>query len=218
LGFPAGGKATHSSQFGKAKRIFWMDNVRCNGNEKELISCQFNGWAQHDCDFSESAGVICNDTTNLVPVTKKLPPLKKIKINMNVRIQGGRTENEGRVEVKFGNNWGSICPNGFSLAEANVICKQLKLGYAYEALQTDFFETTPIIISGTKCIGNETDISNCYHYVPENIFCEQQNPDKPVVAGIVCRDKMADLVIDFKEIEQTAHLEDRPMYFLQCGR
>ena len=39
-----------------------MDDVECLGNETELVNCPFDGWAEHNCDRSEGAGVFCNDS------------------------------------------------------------------------------------------------------------------------------------------------------------
>lgn len=36
-----------------------MDNVFCQGDERTLADCVFDGWAQHDCQVSEPAGVVC---------------------------------------------------------------------------------------------------------------------------------------------------------------
>ncbi|XP_016836951.1 lysyl oxidase homolog 4 isoform X3 [Nasonia vitripennis] len=49
---------------------------------------------------------------------------------------------------------------------------------------------------------------------------ELKLPDSGVgenVAGLTCASRMADLVFDHLELERTAHLEDRPLYFLQCA-
>lgn len=37
------------------------------------------------------------------------------------------------------------------------------------------------------------------------------------VAGVVCTREIADLVFDHIELMRTAHLEDRPLYWLQCA-
>lgn len=36
-----------------------MDNLFCDGFEKELALCRFDGWGRHDCDSTEAAGVVC---------------------------------------------------------------------------------------------------------------------------------------------------------------
>lgn len=36
-----------------------MDNLHCNGDEKTLSTCRFDGWGISDCESSESAGVVC---------------------------------------------------------------------------------------------------------------------------------------------------------------
>ncbi|CAG2163892.1 unnamed protein product, partial [Oppiella nova] len=68
LGYTNGAlMATNNAQFGRTRKLIWMDNVYCNGGEQALADCQFDGWKQHDCTTNEAAGVICktrsNDTT-----------------------------------------------------------------------------------------------------------------------------------------------------------
>lgn len=224
LNYHLGGKSTHSGAFGKARRKFWMDNMFCTGQETELTQCRFDGWGQSDCDHSEAAGVVCTVEKEVKrkEVEKKTKPQKfnyKSKEVMKVRLVGGRTEEEGRVEVKFGSApYGDICGDSWSLLEANVICKELNLGYANEAFQTDFFggsNGTNILLMGTECVGNETKLSQCkFEGFGAHGEC---HGNKYHVAGVSCVKKMPDLVIDGAELEETAHLEDRLLYFLTCA-
>lgn len=224
LNFHLGGKATHSGIYGKARRKYWMDNLYCTGKEKELAECRFDGWGNSDCEDSEAAGVVCNvekeEEKSEVKVKTKPPKNHyKSKEKMEVRLIGGRVKSEGRVEVKFGNgNFGDICGDGWSLLEANVICKELNLGYANEAFQTSFFGSsngTHIQLTGTECIGNENSLAECkFEGIGKYGKC---HGNKHHVAGVSCVDKMPDLVIDETELETSAHLEDRPLYFLTCA-
>lgn len=42
-----------------------------------------------------------------------------------VRLVGGATPNEGRVELCINKVWGTICDDGWSYNDANVVCGQL---------------------------------------------------------------------------------------------
>lgn len=82
-----------------------MDNLLCDGTEKELSKCRFDGWGQNDCESSEAAGVVCktNKTDEITPSMIVLPKKPKFKLNdkykLEVRLVGGRIKTEGRVEV-----------------------------------------------------------------------------------------------------------------------
>ena len=43
----------------------------------------------------------------------------------DVRLVGGSTEYEGRVEVCINKAWGTICRSSWSNYDSNVVCRQL---------------------------------------------------------------------------------------------
>ncbi|KAK6621916.1 hypothetical protein RUM44_001723 [Polyplax serrata] len=224
LGYEKAIKPTHDSMFGSSRKRFWMDNLYCDGTEKSLSDCRFDGWGNSDCTENEAAGVVCDTPeAHIKEPTFVKPPKTKIKDKakndqpIQVRLRGGRIPQEGRVEIKVGNSdWGLICGDGWSLLEGNVVCKQLNLGYASDAVHTDFFGggNSSMLLSGVQCRGNETGLQHCLHDDLGKIECPGK---KGHYAGVVCSSQMADLVIDFEEIMRSIHLEDRQLYFLQCA-
>ena len=60
LGFnPSGAIAVSDGRFGEGADPIWLDNVNCNGLERNIDSCRHNSWGSNDCDHSEDVGVIC---------------------------------------------------------------------------------------------------------------------------------------------------------------
>jgi deleted-in-malignant-brain-tumors protein 1 len=90
----------------------WLDDVQCRGNETSLFDCPANALGIHNCGHNEDAGVRCVGTTSVCPQGA-------------IRLQGGATAVEGRVEVCNNNTWGTVCDDGWDDNDAMVACKQL---------------------------------------------------------------------------------------------
>jgi len=42
-----------------------------------------------------------------------------------IRLQGGSTQYEGRVEICSNSQWGTVCDDFWDLNDATVVCRQL---------------------------------------------------------------------------------------------
>lgn len=68
------------------------------------------------------------------------PPPPHTHTHTQIRLTGGRTRYEGRVELLRSDangtqSWGLICGETWSTKEAMVVCRQLGLGYANQGVQ-----------------------------------------------------------------------------------
>jgi lysyl oxidase-like protein 2/3/4 len=81
--------------------------------------------------------------------------------------------------------WGLVCGDGWSIFEAMVVCRQLGLGYANDAIQTDFFggNASSMVLSGVQCRGDEEFLSHCLHDQIGQISCPGKREN---IAAVVC--------------------------------
>ncbi|XP_028407122.1 antigen WC1.1-like [Dendronephthya gigantea] len=103
------------------------------------------------------------------PVCPQDAKLAKNSSSPRVRLVAGRSSLEGVVEVYHDGVWGTICADGWTDSNADVICKELNLGAVMESkiVHQDRFKRQGgykydrIWLSALKCKGTESSIFNC---------------------------------------------------------
>ena len=112
-------------------------------------------------------------------------------LNGDVRLVGGSTEYEGRVELCLDGEWGTICDNFWSNLDAAVVCTQLTHGPTdSESFNGAYFGqgTGPIHLDRLFCSGDEERLTDCIH---APVLPRQCGHDQDV--GVRCSGKAINL-------------------------
>ena len=72
---------------------------------------------------------------------------------------------EGRVEVRYGGLWGTVCDDEWVWINTKVVCRQLNFKYAVATLDTSLIGggEGPILLDDVVCTGLEDSIADCRH-------------------------------------------------------
>ncbi|XP_078360980.1 uncharacterized protein LOC144645322 [Oculina patagonica] len=103
---------------------------------------------------------------------------------IEVRLAGGNSSTQGRVEIAVNGMWGTICDDRWNLNSATVICHMLGLPQAYAAPGNSGFGpgTGTIWMDEVKCVGNEKSILDCSHLgLGASSQCQHHED-----AGVIC--------------------------------
>ncbi|KAM4628746.1 galectin-3-binding protein B-like [Polymixia lowei] len=103
--------------------------------------------------------------------------------NGDMRLVGGQSLNEGRVEVYLNGEWGTVCDDSWDINEANVVCRYLNFPTAIAAVAGGVYGqgSGRIFMDDLNCDGTEKDLSHC-GFKGWGISDCQHNED----AGVVC--------------------------------
>ena len=82
----------------------------------------------------------------------------------DVRLVGGSTSLQGRVEFCYNDDWGTVCDDFWNDDDADVVCRQL--GFSSEgaiAFSTARFGegSGPILLDNVRCVGTESRLIYC---------------------------------------------------------
>lgn len=92
----------------------------------------------------------------------------------------------GRVEVFYGQQWGTVCDDSWDISDAEVVCQQLGCGRALSTPVSAYFGegSGPIWLDDVNCTGTETALSKC-----ETALWGVHNCSHRQDAGVVCLGK-----------------------------
>ena len=144
-----GAHAYSNAYFGQGTGPIQLDNVQCSGTEQRLLSCSH--LRSHNCGHYEDAGVYCsstvgerilytqkyickqiyNNSSNIIIIISMYNKLYMSFLacsHGSLRLVGGSSATQGRVEICLNSQWGTVCDDFWGTSDAWVVCRQL--GYS----------------------------------------------------------------------------------------
>lgn len=85
--------------------------------------------------------------------------------DIDLRLADGGLSSEGRVEIRYNGQWGTICDDSWGQEEADVVCEHLGYYGTSEAVGNAYFGqgSGNIWLDDVSCSGSEYDIEDCSH-------------------------------------------------------
>ncbi|KAL0153753.1 hypothetical protein M9458_050940, partial [Cirrhinus mrigala] len=153
--------ATRSAHFGQGLGPISMALLRCSGSETALKDCRSNWHYAKYCRHYEDAGVVCSEK--------------------GLRLVDGSHLCSGRVEVIYGNTWGSVC--AFDQQDAEVVCRELDCGAPAQVLGAAAFGKGKgrVWSEEIQCRGNESTIHVCPRSPSQMHGCSHDSD-----VGVIC--------------------------------
>ena len=113
-----------------------------------------------------------------------------------MKLAGGLNASEGRVEILYNGQWGTVCDNNWDYNDAKVVCQQLGWPDAVSAVQgsSRFGQGTGTIwLDDVACSGEESELRNCQHAGWGINTCNHDHD-----AGVVCQGRQWEIVATVK--------------------
>uniref|UniRef100_A0ABI7XAR6 SRCR domain-containing protein n=1 Tax=Felis catus TaxID=9685 RepID=A0ABI7XAR6_FELCA len=118
--------------------------MTCRGTEPTIRNCRLNNRLRRGCDFQHDAEVVCSG-------------------HMEARLEGGEHPCAGRLEVRHGLTWGTVCDADLDRATAHVVCRELHCGSAVSTPGGAHFGQGSGLVwtEAFHCAGNESLLFHC---------------------------------------------------------
>ncbi|XP_059690915.1 antigen WC1.1-like [Gavia stellata] len=94
-----------------------------------------------------------------------------------VRLVEGKSHCSGRVEIRDGDQWKTVCDSHFGPKAADVVCRELQCGVALPVTGGGHFGegVGPIWDGALQCVGNESLLASCPRGSPRDQPCTHVN-------------------------------------------
>ncbi|KAM8831648.1 scavenger receptor cysteine-rich domain-containing protein DMBT1 [Spinachia spinachia] len=136
-------KITTISEHGHGSGKTWNSQIECRGSESTLSQCSQRPFRDKTCNTTSVAGVVCTGS-------------------LDIQLVDGKDECEGRVEVRHGEVWQTVCDTDWNMSKAQVVCEMLDCGNALNALGgAPFGQGIGTVVEANSCFDNATTLQQC---------------------------------------------------------
>ena len=86
-------------------------------------------------------------------------------VGLLIRLAEGSYFYQGRVEISYNGDWGTVCDDGWDSIDADIVCRQLGFGSSGSSYSGAYFGqgSGPILLDNVTCTGSESTLANCGH-------------------------------------------------------
>ena len=125
-----------AATFGQGAGLIALNNIACTAYESRLIDCPYSN-STAGCSHANDVGANCSSrmwSFQLVFIAQTATMHYNCWsiliafvgcVNGSIRVMGGSSSMEGRVEVCQNGDWGTVCDDGWTTVDANIACRQL---------------------------------------------------------------------------------------------
>ena len=116
---------------------------------------------------------------------------------MTVRLVDGPTNNEGKVEVYFYNQWIRVCGDRWNITDAEVVCRELSFGRPTLGFYGSGSDQR--CLGNVNCVGTELTIAQC---TSDYWYIDLSETD----AGVICAGKLIICLILYVYIQLSEYI------------
>ncbi|XP_034383885.1 deleted in malignant brain tumors 1 protein-like isoform X2 [Cyclopterus lumpus] len=137
-------KITNTAEYGHGTGQTWHNQIECSGSELTLNQCPQRPFTNKTCNTTSIAGVLCTG-------------------GLEVRLANGKDECTGRVEVRHGDVWQTVCDTDWTMTKAQMVCDHLECGKAMNAPGGAHFGqgVGSVVEASNSCFDNVTSLEQC---------------------------------------------------------
>lgn len=152
--------------------------MQCSGTETRLVDCPLG--AGRACSHNQDVGVRCYEQTGM-SLSQEVTAVFTTAYNYSdcadgeIRLVGGHSSLDGRVEVCYSGVWGTVCSDFWGMEDANVVCRQLQNSTSGKSFGRELIITDPhkIVMNATARLNSAFGPGNGLIFL-DDVMCNGQ--------------------------------------------